>query len=177
MNKPIICVFATDEKMGFAKDGKIPWYLGDDRVFFKDLTTRTYDPDKQNAVIMGRRTWEDLPEKFRPLKGRVNVVLTKDYMYNSDRFEGADYRFSCLNEAVEALSADSRIESIFMIGGEKLLREAFLLPNCRLVVQSIIPGEYDCDQFLRAPADFKLTEMSPVGPMTVFWLVKDVDGN
>jgi dihydrofolate reductase/thymidylate synthase len=45
--------------------------------FFRELTQRTADPAKQNAVIMGRKTWESIPAKFRPLKGRINVVLTR----------------------------------------------------------------------------------------------------
>lgn len=45
--------------------------------YFRELTQRTRDPAKQNAVIMGRKTWESIPLKFRPLAGRINVVLTR----------------------------------------------------------------------------------------------------
>ena len=46
-------------------------------AYFKELTVRTLDPAKQNAVIMGRRTWESIPQKFRPLAGRLNIVLSR----------------------------------------------------------------------------------------------------
>ena len=46
-------------------------------AYFKELTSRTADPAKQNAVIMGRKTWESIPPKFRPLAGRLNIVLTR----------------------------------------------------------------------------------------------------
>lgn len=46
-------------------------------AYFKELTTRTLDPGKQNAVIMGRKTWESIPQKFRPLAGRLNIVLSR----------------------------------------------------------------------------------------------------
>ena len=46
-------------------------------TYFKELTSRTADPGKRNAVIMGRKTWESIPAKFRPLPGRLNVVLTR----------------------------------------------------------------------------------------------------
>ena len=46
-------------------------------AYFKELTTRTVDPAKQNAVIMGRKTWESIPPKFRPLAGRLNIVLSR----------------------------------------------------------------------------------------------------
>ena len=46
-------------------------------AYFKELTSRTVDPAKQNAVIMGRKTWESIPPKFRPLAGRLNIVLSR----------------------------------------------------------------------------------------------------
>lgn len=45
-------------------------------AFFTDMTTRTKDEKKKNVVLMGRRTWECIPKKYRPLKGRINMVLT-----------------------------------------------------------------------------------------------------
>ena len=61
---------------GFA-GGSLPWNLPGDLRYFKELTSRTADPAKRNAVIMGRKTWESIPPKFRPLPGRVNVVLSR----------------------------------------------------------------------------------------------------
>ena len=55
----------------------MPWKLPGDMAYFKELTTRTADPAKQNAVVMGRKTWESIPPKFRPLPGRVNIVLSR----------------------------------------------------------------------------------------------------
>jgi dihydrofolate reductase/thymidylate synthase len=57
--------------------GSLPWSLPGDLKYFRELTQRTSDPAKQNAVIMGRKTWESIPVKFRPLAGRINVVLTR----------------------------------------------------------------------------------------------------
>jgi len=45
-------------------------------AFFKGLTTGTRDPGAVNAVVMGRTTWESLPPKFKPLPGRLNVVVS-----------------------------------------------------------------------------------------------------
>ena len=57
--------------------GTMPWRLPSDMAYFKELTSRTADPSKQNAVVMGRKTWESIPIKFRPLAGRVNIVLSR----------------------------------------------------------------------------------------------------
>ena len=62
-----IVVAATASNFGIGKLGGLPWKLPGDMAFFKTLTTTTIDNKKQNAVIMGRKTWESLPEKFRPL--------------------------------------------------------------------------------------------------------------
>ena len=70
-------VVAAAKNMGIGKEGGLPWSLPGDMAYFKYLTSRTRDAAKQNAVIMGRRTWESIPAKFRPLKGRINVVLTR----------------------------------------------------------------------------------------------------
>ncbi|MCU1477450.1 MAG: Dihydrofolate reductase [Subtercola sp.] len=51
--------------------GTIPWHLPEDLAHFKELTTG-------DAVLMGRKTWDSLPERFRPLPGRRNLVLTRD---------------------------------------------------------------------------------------------------
>lgn len=70
-------VVAATRKLGIGKGGTMPWKLPGDMAYFKELTSRTADPAKQNAVVMGRKTWESIPPKFRPLPGRVNVVLTR----------------------------------------------------------------------------------------------------
>ena len=58
-------------------DGGLPWHLPEDLALFRRLTTGS-------TVVMGRRTWESLPERFRPLPGRANVVLTSDPAWSAD---------------------------------------------------------------------------------------------
>ena len=58
-------------------DGGLPWHLPEDLALFRELTMG-------GTVVMGRRTWESLPERFRPLPGRTNVVLTSDRSWSAD---------------------------------------------------------------------------------------------
>lgn len=74
---PINIIVAMDSRGGIGKNGKLPWKLPKDMAYFHKLTTTTVDPKKINAVLMGRKNWESIPSKFRPLKGRINVVLSR----------------------------------------------------------------------------------------------------
>merc|ERR1719421_691737 len=77
MSSPTISVIvATTQKGGIGKDGTLPWKLPEDMAHFKKVTTAAPE-GKMNAVVMGRKTWESIPEKFKPLPGRINVVLSR----------------------------------------------------------------------------------------------------
>ena len=73
-------ILATDINFGISKDGIIPWKSKKDMRFFFNKT-------KNNVVIMGKTTYFSLPEQFRPLKDRLNIVLTSkpsQYMNNTE---------------------------------------------------------------------------------------------
>ena len=71
----LIWAQARDRVIGAA--GGLPWHLPEDLELFRSMTTGS-------TVVMGRRTWESLPERFRPLPGRTNVVLTSDPHWSAD---------------------------------------------------------------------------------------------
>ena len=77
MKIPFSLIVAMDSQNGIGKNGQLPWHLPADLKHFKEITCTVRDPKKQNVVLMGRKTWDSIPEKFRPLPGRINVVLTR----------------------------------------------------------------------------------------------------
>lgn len=81
-------------------DGGMPWHVPEDLAHFKQVTDDA-------TVLMGRRTWESLPERFRPLPGRRNVVLTRDATWTAD---GAEV----VHDLQAALDTD---ETVWVIGG------------------------------------------------------------
>lgn len=140
-NHNLYIIVAADQKLGIGKDGKMPWHLKNDLKYFQDVTTKTQDPEKQNMVLMGRTTWESIPEKYRPLPDRKNVVLTRDSKYEA---EGADIYHS-MEEALHA--ADDNIENIFIIGGGKVFSEIMTFPQLDGIYLTQIHETFDCDTF------------------------------
>lgn len=116
-------VVAATPEMGIGKDGKLPWRLPGDLKFFKEITSTTSDPGKLNAVLMGRKTWDSIPTKFRPLPGRLNVVLRSGSFENStaDNVISAGSLQSALKLLAEPPYSLS-IEKVFLIGGGQILR-------------------------------------------------------
>ncbi len=87
-----LIVATAKEHQGIGINGQLPWRLSKDMKFFQKATTtlkignRSGNQDVSNVVIMGRRTWESIPAKFRPLPNRTNVVLSRntDFLQLSD---------------------------------------------------------------------------------------------
>lgn len=90
--------------------GTMPWHVPEDLAHFKAITLGA-------PVVMGRRTWESFPERFRPLPGRRNIVVTRNAQWED---AGAE-RAGSLDEAL-ALAADA--DTVWVIGGGALFREA-----------------------------------------------------
>src|SRR3954466_13080151 len=94
-------------------DGALPWHLPEDMRRFKELTMGS-------TVVMGRVTWESLPEKFRPLPGRRNIVVTHQQSYDAP---GAETAFS-LEDALGAAEG-----GIWVIGGASIYEQALPFAN------------------------------------------------
>lgn len=143
---PVSVIVASTAKGGIGKDGGIPWRLKDDMAYFKRITT-TAPSGKTNAVIMGRKTWESIPAKFRPLPDRLNVVLSSTAA--ADSCEGATVARS-LTEALESLAGRSETGEVFVIGGAAVYKEAVELPNCARIYLTRVGIDVDCDAFFPA---------------------------
>jgi len=128
---------ATDENRGIGIDNHLPWDLPEDMKRFAEITKGKGN----NAVIMGRKTWESIPEKFKPLPDRLNVVLTRNADYQTP--EGV-LAFSSLDEALENIKAK---DEIFIIGGNSLYKEGILHPNCEKIYITEVCATFECDTF------------------------------
>lgn len=124
----IAIVVAVSENGVIGDQGKIPWHLPADMQRFKQLTTG-------HTVIMGRKTWESLPDRFRPLPDRYNIVLTRDAMY---RAEGGYVTFS-----LESALMPGTPNTVFVIGGSEIYAQALPLADRVYLtkVHAMFPGD------------------------------------
>ena len=104
-------IVAMDEDGCIGHQGDLPWRLKSDMQRFKSLT----EADGFNAVIMGRKTWESLPDSFRPLPERINIVMSRDINWSHDEAEVALYH----GRAIEIAYAEG-CDECWVIGGAQI---------------------------------------------------------
>jgi dihydrofolate reductase len=133
------------------RGGTIPWRIPEDLAHFRTLTTG-------HPVVMGRRTWDSLPERFRPLPGRRNIVVTRNPDWQSD---GAD-RAGSLDEALDLVDGTERV---FVIGGAELYKAALpradelVLTEIELDVEGdVVFPPWDRDAFEEVAREARVSE-------------------
>ena len=124
-------IFARASNGVIGRDGRLPWHLPEDLAHFKRTTLGC-------PVIMGRKTWDTLPPKFRPLPGRLNIVVTRQPHWQA---EGA-VRAGSLAEALAACADNA---DAWVIGGAEIYAQA--LPLARSAVVTEIDADFDGDAF------------------------------
>ena len=127
----IALIYARAANGVIGHNGTMPWHLPEDLAHFKALT-------QGHPVIMGRKTWDSLPPKFRPLPGRLNFVVTRQPHWHA---EGARRAASL----AEALAACAGSADAWVIGGAEIYAQA--LPLARSAVVTEIDANFDGDAF------------------------------
>lgn len=131
----IAAIVAMDEGRIIGKDGALPWHLPEDLAHFKALTSG-------HLVIMGRKTWESLPAKFRPLPGRTNIVVSRNPAVLG--LPEGTFGASSIEDAVKLAETTARPEQkIWFIGGAELYKAA--LPLCDELHLTLVDGHHEGD--------------------------------
>ncbi len=124
-------IFARARNGVIGHNNTLPWHLPEDLAHFKHTTLG-------QPVVMGRKTWESLPPKFRPLPGRTNIVVTRQRDWHA---EGAVVAHS-IEEAVQHCAADAQV---WVIGGAEVYAQAMPLATCAVVTE--IDADFEGDAF------------------------------
>jgi dihydrofolate reductase/thymidylate synthase len=170
-------ILGVSKNWGIGLRGTLPWKLRGDLAFFKQMTANYgitpegRQNDLRNVVIMGRKTWDSLPPQFRPLKDRINVVITvskkqseilaqcKTPPARGDLVVMPDLQTS-LQYVRSELSG--KVPNIFAIGGQHIFEEALAMDSCKNVFLTRIGREFECDTFVKPEIldPFKLMNVS-----------------
>jgi dihydrofolate reductase / thymidylate synthase len=151
-------IVATDKNLGIGKYNQLPWKLKSEMNFFKNKT-QSKTPYYTNIVIMGRNTWESIPEKFKPLKNRINIILSSNNI-NLGKYQNTYYSKNVSNAINFINSLSINIGEVFIIGGQKLYHEILSnsdteLYNLDYIYQTEIYKDFDCDTFLYDKKEYK----------------------
>ena len=146
-------IVAHDTKFGIGKNNNLPWRLTHEIQNFKKITTGSRINNKINAVIMGRKTWESIPNKFKPLPNRINIILTKQENFLQDKLYTDTFACSSIDTAIDYINdysskiLNKTINEIFIIGGSSLYQEAINRTDLINLYITEVYHDFECDTF------------------------------
>ncbi|RKP00971.1 hypothetical protein CXG81DRAFT_12583 [Caulochytrium protostelioides] len=168
-------IVAHDAARGIGRHGTMPWRLPPDMAFFAAATRAAWPeaestpkppPPRQNAVVMGRKTWESIPPRFRPLPGRLNVVVSRsaearaalpDGVLGAGGLDSAFAMLAAMGDwypwlpvapsAATPPPPAAPMPAVFVIGGAQLYAASLREPQCRAALVTAIEQTFPCDVF------------------------------
>ena len=128
-------IVAMDLDRGIGKNNDLMWHLPADMKFFRETTTG-------HVVVMGRKNYESIPEKYRPLPGRENAVLSR----SADFQAPGCLVFHSLEKCLEHYR-DEKERTIFIIGGGQIYKEAWESGQVTELFVTIVNDRFNADTF------------------------------
>jgi dihydrofolate reductase len=128
-------IVAMDNERGIGKNNDLMWHLPADMKFFKETTLG-------HIVVMGRKNFDSIPERFRPLVGRENVVLTRNTAYSAENCQVFHSLEACL-----AAYENEKERIVFIIGGGQIYEQALQLDCVDELFITHVDHVYGADTF------------------------------
>ncbi|KAK5708396.1 hypothetical protein LTR97_000936 [Elasticomyces elasticus] len=175
---PLTLIVAATPKNGIGSKGALPWpMLKKEMAYFSRVTKRVPMPTntgsvqsdawkqanlentRRNVVIMGRKTWDSIPPKFRPLKDRTNIVISTQDRAKLDGISDEVVVAGDIMSGLEALEQRIRdghalpVGRAFVIGGSSIYSAAMELSQTKSILLTRIHKDYECDTFF--PGDLE----------------------
>jgi len=156
LKKPCFAIMAGSydircDKFGISNKGKIPWNIHDDMDTFRRITCKTKNKSKFNMVIMGRKTWESIPRSQRPLKNRINVVLSRylSKMHDYKKINGREvYFMNSIPDTFLFANKNKKVEGVFVIGGSTIFNVFIKNKIPQSVYITKVYTFFECDNFI-----------------------------
>lgn len=138
--KHLTIVVALDDFNGIGRNNTIPWNIKNDLKFFRHVTTKVNDSKKQNAVIVGRKTYETFR---KPLPNRLNIVVSSNRTLPNTNYPNVTC-VETFNDALKCANENQSIENIFIIGGVLIYEEAMKTNLVKRVYVTRVKGDFQC---------------------------------
>ena len=135
----VALIVAMDLERGIGKNNDLMWHLPADMKFFKETTTN-------HVVVMGRKNYESIPEKYRPLPNRENIVLTRNKAYVAP----SCLVFNSLEDCISHYSTKNEEKTVFIIGGGEIYKMALEASIIDEMYITHVNKKYDADTFFPA---------------------------
>ncbi|MCC5922265.1 MAG: dihydrofolate reductase [Crocinitomicaceae bacterium] len=130
-------IAAMDKNRGIGKNNDLLWHLPNDMRFFKETT-------QGHVVIMGRKNWDSIPEKYRPLSHRENIVLSRNTQFKADGATVYPNLTSALENIAKWITPEQKI---FIIGGAQIYSLAFEECDIDEIFLTEVDAALDADTF------------------------------
>lgn len=142
---PCFAIAAMCRNRGIGFKNALPWRLKNEMAYFSRITSQAAE-GKQNAVVMGRKTWESIPSKHRPLSNRINVVVSKMLTEVPEGHHVAA-SFPAALQLLKTLVETGKVDKVFLVGGAQLYREALDSGHCTRIYLTELDKDFECDVF------------------------------
>ena len=160
----VVATCKNNSKYGIGLKNDLPWKSKKDLNFFKEITTNNFftnkyeydNTNKMNILIMGRKTYDSIPENFKPFSKRINCVISRSMFENKN----IDYiwknrqlaYFSSLDNCLDYINKNKCEEQLegncYLIGGAELYKIGFQHPDLRYIFNNEIKEHFECDTFV-----------------------------
>lgn len=134
MNINLIWAQAKNRVIGY--HGSMPWHLPEDLAHFRKTT-------ENNPVIMGRKTWESLPPRFRPLPNRRNIVLTRQTNWGGEFDRNVVIKANSIESSITPQIVGPGVREVWVIGGGQIYEQ--FLPQASRIEVTEIQEEFEGD--------------------------------
>ena len=129
---------------GIGRNGTIPWKIPMDTKWFAYATSYPFIEGKLNAVVMGRKTWDSIPDSFKPLKNRLNFVISKST--DTTSYPESVTLCKSYESAMEILLARDDVGKIFIMGGSHVYEQAIKDSRVVEILSTRVEGNHKCDK-------------------------------
>ncbi|KAF5270223.1 hypothetical protein FQA39_LY08437 [Lamprigera yunnana] len=159
-------IAAMCENHGMGKNNTLPWRLKKEMEYFTRMTSTTVSDSKENVVVMGRKTWDSIPHKYKPLANRINFVLSRSDL-DLQKYNNV-YGFKSWDEIEKKLTDklfSDAYEKIWIIGGAGIYKDALESKHFYRLYLTEIKEDFDCDIFFPQFTNVKLVRdsLAPIG--------------